>query len=296
MMLDVAILTDDKLLHPDPNSGYVTQAIAEDNFLVDGLRAQGVTAERVCWDDQNINWSQVGTIVFRSTWDYQDKLDQFNTWLDDVKTKTKLLNSYETIRWNLNKRYLQDLERQNISVVPTVFLDIGDAAKLQDVYQEIGAEEIVVKPTISAGGVDTYRIAAADIDGFEARFQELLSQKPLMIQPFQADILESGELSLMVMNGQFTHAVRKNAKAGEFRVQDDHGGTVVEHQATEEEKHFAENAVKACPEMPYYARVDVVYNAEGKLAIMELELFEPELFFRYAPEAAEKLVQSIISA
>ncbi len=294
-MLDVAILTDEKLLYPDPNNGYVTQAIAEDNFLVDGLRAKDVTAERVCWDDPNMDWPQVGTIVFRSTWDYQDKLDQFNIWLEDVKTKTKLLNSYEIIRWNLNKRYLQDLAERNISVVPTVFLEIGDTEKLQDVYLEIGEEEIVVKPTISAGGIDTYRISAAEIDGFEERFQTLLSEKDLMIQPFQSNILQQGELSLMVMNGQFTHAVRKNAKAGEFRVQDDHGGTVTEHQATEDEKRFAESAVQACPEIPHYARVDVVYNTEGALTIMELELFEPELFFRYAPEAAEKLVQSIIS-
>ena len=294
-MLDIAILTDEKLLHPDPNSGYVTQAITEDNYLVDGVRAKGLTAERVRWDDANLDWSNVGTIVFRSTWDYQDKLDHFNAWLEDVKTKTKLFNSYKTIRWNLNKRYLQDLAENNISVVPTVFLDVGERAKLQDIYQEIGAEEIVVKPTISAGGIDTYRISAKDLNGFEERFQNLLSEKALMIQPFQSNILQQGELSLMVMNGQFTHAVRKNAKAGEFRVQDDHGGTVAEHHASAEEKQFAELAVQACPEMPYYARVDVVYDAEGALTIMELELFEPELFFRYAPEAAEKLVQSIIS-
>jgi len=100
-------------------------------------------------------------------------------------------------------------------------------------------------------------------------------------------------VSYMVFNGQFTHAILKKAKAGDFRVQDDFGGTVHDYKASTEEITFAEQAVRACPEMPLYARVDGFIDNEGQLAIAELELVEPELWFRNHPKAAEILAEGI---
>ncbi|MEO0438812.1 MAG: hypothetical protein AAF098_18120, partial [Pseudomonadota bacterium] len=65
------------------------------------------------------------------------------------------------------------------------------------------------------------------------------------MQPFQHRIVSEGEVSMMVFNGQFTHAVLKKAKAGDFRVQDDFGGTVDDYTPTEEEIEFAKNTVRA---------------------------------------------------
>jgi hypothetical protein len=97
----------------------------------------------------------------------------------------------------------------------------------------------------------------------------------------------------MVMNGKFTHAVLKIAKKGDFRVQDDFGGTVHDYSPSQFEIDFAENAVKACKELPIYARVDVFTDNNNKLAIAELELIEPELWFRNHPEAADQLAKGI---
>lgn len=91
----------------------------------------------------------------------------------------------------------------------------------------------------------------------------------------------------------YTHGILKIAKEGDFRVQDDYGGTVHDYQATAEEIAYAEHAVKSCPEMPVYARVDVFLDNQNRLALAELELIEPELWFRNHPEAADELAKGI---
>ena len=96
-----------------------------------------------------------------------------------------------------------------------------------------------------------------------------------MLQEFQKNIVEEGEISMMVFDGRFTHAVLKIAKPGDFRVQDDYGGSVHIYQPSAEEITFAENVVKACSEMPLYARVDIFKDNDGHWALAELEIFEP---------------------
>jgi len=115
----------------------------------------------------------------------------------------------------------------------------------------------------------------------------------MILQPFQHNIVSKGEISFVIINGEFTHAVLKNAKKGDFRVQDDFGGTVQQYTPTEKEISFAEKTVKACKELPIYARVDAFLDNNNKLALAELELIEPELWFRNNPESADKLAIAI---
>ena len=114
----------------------------------------------------------------------------------------------------------------------------------------------------------------------------------MLIQPFMPSIVDRGEVSLVVIAGSVTHAVRKIAAPGEFRVQDDHGGTVHEHAATAAEIAISERAIAAIPGDVYYARIDLVEGPHGPL-VMELELIEPELFFRHNPRAADKLAGAV---
>ena len=114
-----------------------------------------------------------------------------------------------------------------------------------------------------------------------------------MLQPFQHNIVTRGEISMMVFNGQFTHAILKKAKAGDFRVQDDFGGSVHDYNPTQEEINFAQSAIRGCPELPVYARVDIFYANNDELAVGELELIEPELWFRNYPKAASVLAKAI---
>lgn len=139
----------------------------------------------------------------------------------------------------------------------------------------------------------TYKIGKDEIGKHESIFKELIAEEALMLQEFQHHIVSEGEISMMLFNGSFTHAVLKIAKAGDFRVQDDFGGTVHEYQPTEEQIAFAQNVVHAAPQLPMYARVDIFKDNDGNWALAELEIFEPELWFRLKPEAAGLLAKAI---
>ena len=97
----------------------------------------------------------------------------------------------------------------------------------------------------------------------------------------------------MMVDGKFTHAVLKKAKAGDFRVQDDFGGTVVDYSPNKEEIAFAEKAISASPKETTYGRVDIFYDNDNRLSLGELELIEPELWLRKHPTAADKLSDAI---
>ncbi len=195
--------------------------------------------------------------------------------------------------WNLDKHYLADLAAAGVNVVPTHYLGRGCGDSLQSVVAQHRWDEAVFKPVVSGAARATFRFDAGGCAAMEERFARCVATEAMMVQPFQRDVLESGELSLVVIGGRCTHAVRKRARPGDFRVQDDHGGTVHPHTATPEEIRFAESAVACCPTVPAYARVDAVRDAAGRLCVMELELVEPELFFRFHTPAAHALADHV---
>ncbi len=296
MMLDVAIVTDTRLLNPVTATDSVQSfhALQEEQRLILALRTKGITVKKLAWDDPAFDWTQTRLAVIRSTWNYYDKLEEFKLWLDRTKTQTRIMNTPEIIQWNLNKRYLNDLADKGINTIKTLFLAPDTAETLTDLFSHLETGDIVIKPAVSAGGKDTYRISRRTQADFEPRFKELLSTKALMVQPFQNTILKQGEVSLTFIDGQHTHAIQKTVKKGEFRVQDSLGGKVIPYTPTTAEIIFANKAIARCPAAPLYARVDIINDNDNELALMELELIEPELFFRFAPESADRLANAII--
>ena len=117
----------------------------------------------------------------------------------------------------------------------------------------------------------------------------------MLFQEFLNNITTQGEISLMLIGGKFTHAVKKIAKKGDFRVQDDHGGRVEEYIPSKQEIIFAEDCLKASPYQPIYARIDIVDDNNNKPSLSELELIEPELWFRNYPKAANLLAEEIFN-
>ena len=155
-------------------------------------------------------------------------------------------------------------------------------------------DEVVLKPTISGAARETYRINKSNCAKYEEVFQNLISNESMMFQEFQNNILKQGEISLIIIGGKFTHAVKKKAKKGDFRVQDDHGGTVEKYEPNSLEISFAENCIKKCPSEPIYARVDIIYNNDNLISLCELELIEPELWLRNSEISTNKLADEIL--
>ena len=292
-MYDVVVLTDDRYVDPTEGNVYIENVLKEDQLVLDALSSQGLRCKKVSWSDPNFDWQKTKFALFRTTWDYAERFTVFSDWLLKVSTQTKLINPYELLVWNLDKHYLHDLKRSGINIVETYFIEFGDRRTLAQIHDELGWERTVLKPAISAAAKDTYSLRKDDLASYEAQYKALIKNEAMMLQPFQDSVIDRGELSLMVMGGEYTHAVLKVAKPGDFRVQDDFGGTVHAYEPTKEEVDLAIRSVRACDPQPMYARVDIVNDNSGKPALSELELVEPELWFRRNQLAAEKLAQVI---
>lgn len=292
-MFDVVILTDERYVKPKKRSEYIDNVIKEDRLVMEALEKLGLQTKKVAWSDSTFDWSKTKIALFRTTWDYAEKFTAFSEWLMDVSMKTKLVNDYETIIWNLDKHYLEDLQRAGVNIVETLFIEPGDQRSLHDVHVEMGWEKTVLKPAISAAAKDTFKINPLDIESIESRYQHLITDEAMLLQPFQDSVVERGEISLMLVGGTYTHAVLKVAKPGDFRVQDDFGGTVEDYTPTQAEIDLAIAAVNACEHMPLYARVDIVNDNDGNPAVSELELVEPEMWFRKNEESASLLAKEI---
>ncbi len=288
---DVVILTESRYLHPEDQSEYVQNILLEDGLLQKAFEDLGLKSTRVDWADPDFDWESTRAAIFRTTWDYFDRFDEFKNWLNHVELKTEFINPISQIRWNMDKWYLKDLKERGVHIVETKYIKKGTTRDLQSLIGETNWKEVILKPTIAGAARHTYRINLGNINEFEGIFRKLIANEDMMLQPFQHNVMERGEVSLMVIGGQYTHSVLKKGKEGDFRVQDDFGGTLHPYEPNREEIELAEQVAKACEPLPAYARIDLMWDNEDKLAVSEVELIEPELWFRRKPESAQKLAQ-----
>ncbi len=291
----LTILTENRYLNPEQDTPYIRNIMHEDQLVQDALKKRGLRVERCSWDDPRVDWSDTDYILFRSTWDYFDRFPEFFAWLEKTKTKTNMLNPYEVIRWNLDKHYLEELSAAGIHVPPTLFIESGNRETLTAWVEQTAWKEVILKPVVSGAARHTYRFLHGESGLHEDLFYKLIAEESMMIQEFQDKVLEKGEVAFMLFDGHFTHAIIKKAKEGDFRVQDDFGGTVQHYDPDKTEIRFAEEVVARCGYDPVYARVDALWDNKGRMAVSELELIEPELWFRFYPEAADKLAEAIIN-
>lgn len=290
---DIVLLTDSRYLGPKPGDPYTENVLTEDGLVQQALEKRGLKVYRTNWDDEHFDWSETDYAMFRTTWDYFDRFGEFSQWLENVSSQTKLINPIELIKWNLDKHYLKDLQDQGIPIPPTRFIEPGEIHTLTELALQTGWTDLILKPAVSGAARHTYKLNAENLQDHEDIFKELIAEESLLLQEFQHSIFSRGEVAFMVFNGKFTHAILKKGKKGDFRVQDDFGGTVHDYTPTHEEVKFAESVVSVCSPLPAYARVDVIWDNRDNIVVSELELIEPELWFRNHPMAAELLAESI---
>ncbi len=299
MEYDIVVLTDCRYAVSKTDKPLVANILLEDQLVVDALEEQGLRVIRKSWDDASFDWSSTKFAMFRSTWDYIHRYKEFSEWYQKAGQATNFINSKNLIAWNIDKHYLQELNAKGINIPNTYFIEPDKNITLAGVIQKADeafgnpCKEFVLKPCISGGARHTYKFHRKDWKEHNAIFKKLIAEESMMLQEFQYHIVDEGEVSLMVFNGQYTHAVLKIAKKGDFRVQDDYGGSVHEYKASKEQIEFAKQVVLASPEMPMYARVDIFRDNSGNWALAELEIFEPELWFRLEPEAAHVMAKAI---
>jgi glutathione synthase/RimK-type ligase-like ATP-grasp enzyme len=277
--IDIALATATEMPLPDPESGLLVEALAE----------IGVVAEMVAWD-QPRDWSEFGLVMSRTPWDYFHRHAEFVEWIGAVDAVTRIENPAAVLVWNSHKAYMLDLEVQGIPIVPTTLLRVGAGEPEQAAALASGGE-VVIKPAVSGGALETLRAGAGSREA-AVHLSELVARKDALVQPFAPAVTTSGETSLVYFDGVLSHAVRKRAAPGDFRIHREYGGTVEPHVAHREERAVAEAVFAAAPARTSYARIDFVESAGGP-ALMEAEMIEPELFLPVDPESAGRLARCL---
>ena len=262
----------------------------DDELVHEPLRELGWEVEDVPWT-KPADWDTYDLVVIRSPWDYQQRSADFIEVLKQIdRSSASLWNSFETVQWNINKNYLIELRAKRVEIVPTVMLPRLAQGDLDRIGEAFGTQDLIVKPTIGANADATFWLP-------HQHPGSVFAAKPCFVQPFMANIVEEGEFSLMYFNRTLSHTILKTVAAGDFRVQEEHGGGVVAVEDPEPALVAAANKVmEQIAWKTLYARVDLVRTESGSFALMELELIEPCLYFRFGKDSAVAFAQAICDA
>lgn len=269
---------------------------ADDQLLLSPLAARGIRAEAVAWDDSAVAWDSFDALIVRSTWNYHTEPDAFREWIDRVDSLgVPTWNSPAVLRWNASKAYLRELDQQGVDIVPTQWIERGTSNRLADVLAERRWSSAVVKPAISASAYETWRVDRDRVGpADEANFARLRESGTVMVQPFVTELARDGEWSLMFIGGEYSHAVLKRPRKGDFRVQHEHGGSAEPRTPPEHALATARTIVTRAPGAWLYARVDGVV-IDGTFVLVELEMLEPSLFLGSARGAPARFADAIVA-
>jgi glutathione synthase/RimK-type ligase-like ATP-grasp enzyme len=254
------------------------------------VAAAGLTPSVAVWGDPAVDWSAYRLVVLIYTWGYVTRRDRFLAWAAAAARATALVNPEPVVRWNSDKAYLAELDDAGIATVPTLAVDSCCDADLDEARRRFGTEWLVIKPPVSASATGTHRIGPNDDLPTDSR------GKATIIQPLIEEIARTGEFSLMLFDGEFSHAIVKRPKPGDFRVQPHLGGVSLPCTPPAGTIELAKQALAAAPARATYARVDIIPDDEGTLRIMELELIEPALYLDLAPDGGRGFVNAILRA
>lgn len=266
--------------------------VIDDELVLPHMLAHDWQVEQVPWR-RPTRWDDFEAVIIRTPWDYQQDPAAFIKVLETIdRSRAVLVNPLELVRWNLRKSYLRKLESQGVLIPRTLWLAPGEVKRLEESVMELKAQELVIKPLISANADHTYRLRLDELAEHLPTLRAVFERREALVQPFLPAIVEEGEFSVFFFGRRYSHAILKTPKAQDFRVQEEHGGVIT---SIEPEPALMEAALKVIdvttPD-PMYARVDLVRH-EGQFLLMELELIEPSLYFRTHPLAAENFAQAL---
>lgn len=267
------------LPEPDPDAAPLAAALA----------AAGVDAEVVAWEQTASCDPPLPTLI-RSTWNYSLAAPQFIAWCERVAARAPLWNDVDVVRANVHKRYLLELAARGVPAVPTELVPRGASGDELDArVRARGWGRVVIKPAIGAGSLGASAFAADEREAAAAHLEAWAARGDVLIQPYQRSVEAHGERSLVWIDGEVTHAIRKAPRfAGEAE------RVTGPHPIADDERAVAMAALAPWAGRVLYGRVDLARADDGQPQVMELELIEPSLFFAWHPPALDRFVAGLL--
>ncbi len=261
-------------------------------LLIKALKEEQIEARHVIWDSTEEEWSRYAAAIIFSTWDYfEGKLDLFLKTIKHIEScHVPVYNSSAVIEWNCSKNYLKTLPDKGVAIVESLWLPPEKLIHLPAMLQEKGWTECVIKPVVSAGGYNTFKFNASNVETIQQYFKDYSCE--LIVQPFMEEIITEGEWSFIFMDREYCHCVLKKPAIGNFLVQDIQGGSVHPREPPAWMIEEAKKVLDAIHFSYLHARVDMIRRGES-LIVMEIEMIEPNLFLKFFKESEKKLASKI---
>ena len=265
--------------------------------LYPAFLAQNMCLDIISWKSAAYQAKHYDAILPLFVWDYFDDNEmQFIKEMEKVDATTNLYNSIDTIKWNSKKSYLKELEKRGAPVIRTINANSASPINIAKAFETLSTDRLVIKPLIGAGA--WRQVLYNKGDTFPSR--ELLPPGPTMIQPFLPSVRGEGEYSLIFFGNDYSHALIKKPKSGDYRIQSLYGGTEETYSPTINEINEAQKILNTLAFEPLYARVDLLRGNDGELKLIELEMIEPYLYLSHSTgtetnnTGAQKLASALI--
>lgn len=271
------------------------QRVSDDLLLQKAFLDAGIKAEIISWQDDKVDFSSYDVLLITSMWGYQNHTEELEKWFQKIE-KLNLVNRLSIVRNSYDKtRQFALLQQSGLPVIPTVVVKKANllSANISTPEHYELHFPIVVKPAISSGGDNTF--LAHNEAELQSIAKELQSDKiceNILLQPFISEI-SNGEISVVLISGQIVNAVVRFPGV----LSSDKRYIVKPLPLSKLSPDLIDICGKISEIKDYreavYMRVDVV-EKEGGFVIMEVETFEPQLFYYLLKGKARKKMLSLM--
>ncbi|MGH8221609.1 MAG: ATP-grasp domain-containing protein [Woeseiaceae bacterium] len=257
------------------------------------LEELGWHAKWLPWRRAGVSWDDYDAVYIAAPWDYPEDPQAFLRVLEAVdRSRAVLVNDLVLVRWSLAKTYLRDLESRGAAIVPSTWFDRLDDTALDALLRRYARRALIIKPVVSTNATDTFLLEPPVAAGLRHRLLAAFASRACVVQPFIDNIRKEGEYSLFYFGRTYSHAIRKLPRAGDFRVQEEHGAAILPVEADADMRTAGDRILRLVDPEPVYCRCDFVRDGDGRCLLMELELIEPSMYLRMHPQAPRRFAEA----
>ena len=265
----------------------------DSDLAIPSMQALLWTIDTVPWRGAGTDWHRYDAVYIGTPWDYPEDVDRFMRLLEQIDASGPVLvNPVELVRWGLAKTYLRDLEAKGADIVPSAWYEQLSPGQLHSCFDELGSDRIVIKPVVSTNATDTFLLESHEASRLEPLLQQRFENRAFVAQPFIRNVQVEGEFSLFYFGGVYSHAIQKVPRAQDFRVQEEHGASILAIEPEPALAACAGKILQLVDPLPVYARCDLVRGTDDRFLLMELELIEPSMYLRMNADAPQRFAQA----
>lgn len=274
--------------------------IQEDIYIRDAYINKGFSCEIVTLENIVKISKPLDVVILKSIWGYHLHYQKFLKQVSMLKKKNiRLINDYNFIFWNIDKcKYLYELK--NMNVVPTALLSFKCTKKVSEIKniilqtnKTLDTDALVIKPCISESGYLTFKYDKTKEDKAAVALLQQNKQLDFIAQPYRPDIL-TGEFSVIIINGNPLYGIKRFPGIFSEKLDPKYVRFISLSGIIRKEVDILKIfLLKKFGVFPNICRVDFLKINRG-YEILEVELIDPDLFFRYIPEGMKEKATSMI--